>query len=107
MSELVEFLARGKHPVELPRYQAAAELKECLERAYVLVKFTDTRGGTELGVRLDASRCDVTRADFAAGTGTAKFVGHLNLDFTDIECVVDIDLATLKGNGGVTVVAAA
>ena len=107
MSELVEFLAQGKHPIELSRYQGAKELKECIERSYVLVKFTDTRGGTELGVRLDMSRCDLSKADFDSASGSVRLVGHLNLDFVDIECTADIEVTSLIGTGQVVTVSTA
>lgn len=104
MNELVEFLSSGDHPVVLERYQNAAELKDRIERGYVLVKFTDTRGGTELGVRLDPSRCELERANFESGTGHVGLVGTLTLDFVDVEVGVDIDIATLSGSGGIRIV---
>ena len=64
MSELIDFLSRGVHPLAAARYSSAGELKERIDRGYVLVRFTDTRGGTELGIRLDPSRCDLADADF-------------------------------------------
>mgnify|MGYP002622653992 CR=1 FL=1 len=103
MSELVEFLSSGDHPVVLERYKDAAELKGRIERGYVLVKFTDTRGGTELGLRLDPSRCALEGGDFEAGTGRVGLVGALTLDFVDVEVSVDIDIATLAGSGGINI----
>jgi hypothetical protein len=65
----------------------------------VLVKFTDTRGGTEVGVKLDPQATDTTGADFANAAGTAKLAGTLTLDYVDVRCVADIDLQTLGGKG--------
>jgi hypothetical protein len=107
MSELVEFLCHGSHPVELSRYKTADEVRECIDRGYILVRFTDTRGTTELGVRLDGAQCELDKADFASGAGQVRLGGHLNLDFVDIECVVDIELASLTGTGRVVVLAPA
>jgi hypothetical protein len=39
------------------------------EMGYVLVKFTETRGGTELGFPLDRDATDLSKADFNNGTG--------------------------------------
>jgi len=101
MSELVRKLSEGSHPVEvsLRPEKSAAILKECVDRKYVHIKFTNTRGGTELGVRLDPAGTDLSQADFANGTGRAKFVGNLTLDYVKVRCVADIDLATFSGDG--------
>jgi hypothetical protein len=69
------------------------------EMGYVLVKFTETRGGTELGFPLDRDATDLSAADFDKGQGTAHVEGHLTLNDDPVRCVADIDLATLKGTG--------
>ena len=107
MSELIEFLKQGSHPVMLARYDDPLELRRRVERGYVLVKFTDTRGGTELGVRLNPSRCDLSGADFEQGTGKVALAGSLTLDFVDIEVAVEIDLQSMAGTGRVEVAAEA
>ncbi|MBN8739349.1 MAG: hypothetical protein BGP24_06800 [Lysobacterales bacterium 69-70] len=107
MVDVVEFLSSGDHPVELSRYASAGELQSRIERGYVLVKFTDTRGGTELGVRLDKSRCAIDGADFDKAAGRVRLLGTLTLDFVDVECEVDIDVASLAGQGRIRVLDAA
>lgn len=107
MSELIEFLTQGRHPIALNRYKDPLELRRRVERGYVLVKFTDTRGGTELGVKLDPARCDLHAADFEQGTGRVALAGSLTLDFVDIEVAVDIELGSMTGTGTVAVVAEA
>lgn len=101
MSELVQKLSVGDHRVvvSLRPTPSAAAFKECLDREYVLVKFTDTRGGTELGVRLDPAATDASGADFANATGSVTLVGTLKLDFVNVRCLATIDLATLAGTG--------
>ena len=101
MSELVQQLSRGEHPVivSLRPTASAQALKECVDRGFVLVKFTGTRGGTELGVKLDLQASDVSGADFATAAGAVKLVGSLTLDYVDVQCVADIDLQTLAGTG--------
>ena len=76
-----------------------AGFKAAIDRGYVHIKFTGTRGGTELGVRLDKQHTDLSRADFAAGTGVAKVGGELTLNYENVRCLAEIDLATLKGEG--------
>ena len=69
------------------------------ELGSVFVKFTETRGGTDLGVRLDRAATDPAGADFAAGRGTVHVEGTLILNDDPVRCVADIDLATLRGTG--------
>jgi hypothetical protein len=101
MSELVDKLAKGSHPVEvsLRPEKTAVALKECVDRGYVHIKFTGTRGGTELGVRLDMSASDLSKADFTTGEGKARFAGDLTLDYVRVRCVADIDLKSFSGEG--------
>ena len=67
--DLVKFLSEGKHPVEagLRPEKSVKLLKEAIDRGYVHVKFTDTRGGTELGFRLADDGSDLSQADFEGG----------------------------------------
>ena len=69
------------------------------EMGYVLVKFTETRGGTELGFPLDRDKSDISKADFDSGTGTVHVEGNLILNDDPVRFIADIDLATLKGTG--------
>ncbi|RMF28684.1 MAG: MbtH domain protein [Chloroflexi bacterium] len=101
MSELVKYLSEGDHPVEasLRPERTVQALKERIDRGYVFVKFTDTKGGTELGVRLDPEATDLSKADFDNGTGTVHLVGNLTLDYVKVRCIADINLETLSGKG--------
>lgn len=98
---LVKYLSEGKHPIEagLRPQRTVRIFKEAVERGYVHVKFTDTRGGTELGIRLDKRASDFTNADFEAGTGEVHVEGDLSLNFIKIRCIADIDISTLAGTG--------
>lgn len=78
---------------------SAAGFKDALDRGFVHVKFTGTRGGTELGVRLDPKHTDLSAADFSAGTGFVKVGGELTLNYENVRCHAEIALATLKGEG--------
>ncbi|WP_328497870.1 hypothetical protein OHS59_38070 [Streptomyces sp. NBC_00414] len=70
----------------------------------VFVKFTETRGGTDLGIRLDREASDFAGADFDEGIGTVHVEGTLVLNDDPVRCVADIDLATLRGTGRLVVV---
>jgi hypothetical protein len=101
MDSLTEKLATGDHPVEISiRPEATLErFKACIDRGYVHVKFTDTRGGTELGVELDKEASNVSSGNFEQGTGTVRLVGGLTLNYDKVRCIADIDLGTLTGQG--------
>jgi hypothetical protein len=100
MNELTERLT-----VEQPIVVGGADptVQELSERTgemgYVLVKFTQTRGGTELGFPLDRATTDLSNANFDGGTGTVHVEGNLILNDDPVRCIADIDLATLKGTG--------
>src|ERR1044071_2674114 len=98
---LVDKLCEGEHAVEASlRPESTVKLfKGALDRGYVHIKFTDTRGGTELGVKLDREACDFRQADFESGRGMGHIEGRLILDYVSVRCIADIDLATLGGKG--------
>ncbi|HWD80373.1 MAG TPA: hypothetical protein VG497_15860 [Kribbella sp.] len=100
MDRLVERLAvEGQDVVVGGPSPTVAELHRRLtELRYVFLKFPDTRGGTDLGVRV-ADTTDLGAADFGTGTGTVHIEGTLTLNFVPVRCIADIDLATLTGNG--------
>jgi hypothetical protein len=107
MDELVERLSQGEHPVELTvRPQRTIQaLKDQIDRGYVHIKFTGTRGGTELGVCLDEDACDFSAVTFADGTGRARFAGDLTLNYVPVRCTADIDVSTFEGTGRLTPIA--
>jgi len=98
---LVERLCEGDHPVEagLRPERTVKLFKDAIDRDYVHVKFTKTRGGTELGFSLDRDACDFGKADFENGAGMVHVEGGLTLDYVKVRCVADIDLRTLEGTG--------
>lgn len=98
---LIQFLSSGMHPVEIGlRPEKNLRLfKAAIDRGYVHVKFMDTRGGTELGVRLDTATCDFEGADFENGTGKVRLTGDLTLNFQPVLCEAVVDLETLAGEG--------
>jgi uncharacterized protein YbdZ (MbtH family) len=98
---LVDRLCEGDHPVEayLRPKRTSRLFKEAIDHGFVHIKFTQTEGGAELGVRLDRDACDFSKADFEGGSGTVHVEGGLTLDYVKVRCVADIDLKTLEGVG--------
>jgi len=98
---LVDKLCEGDHPVEagLRPEKTVKLFKEAIDRDYVHIKFTKTKGGTELGVRLDRESCDFSMSDFENGRGMVHIEGGLTLDYVKVKCIAEIDLATLEGIG--------
>ncbi len=99
MTDLVTRLAAGRHRIVYSRARSASDLKSAIDRGYVLLKFTQTRGGTELGIPLDASRCDVLGADFERSRGKVHLEGELRLDDVPVRMIADVDLSSLDGEG--------
>ncbi|MBY0494105.1 MAG: MbtH domain protein [Cyanobacteria bacterium] len=99
MSDLVQRLAQGRHPahISIRPERTVAAFRDCLGRGFVHVRFTNTRGGTELGFSIDQSRSELTTADLDGGTGRVRLVGELSLDYVPVRCVADIDLPSLEG----------
>jgi hypothetical protein len=100
MNELTERLTASQAIIMGGADPTVEELHNRLgELGYVLVAFTQTRGGTELGFPLDRDATDLSAADFDNATGTVHVEGSLVLNDDPVRCIADIDLATLKGTG--------
>ncbi|MBG1258975.1 MbtH domain protein [Nostoc commune] len=101
MNELVQRLSSGEHSVEasLRPEKTATALKESIDRGYVHIKFTNTSGGTDLGIRLDPEASNLQEADFEHQTGRVHLVGNLTLNYVKVRCIADIELASLEGKG--------
>ncbi len=100
MNELVQRLSHDQPVVLRLRPEPTVEaFKAALDRGYVHLLFTETRGGTELGVSIDPAHLDLANADWERRTGTAKLAGELVLDYVRVRCLAAIDLATLAGTG--------
>lgn len=100
MNELTERLTTDQPIIMGGSEPTVEELRERTgEMGYMLVKFTETRGGTELGFPLDREATDLSGANFDEGTGTVHVEGHLTLNDDPVRCIANIDLKTLKGTG--------
>jgi hypothetical protein len=100
MNDLTERLSVDQPIIPGGSYPAVEELRERTgEMGYVLIKFTETRGVTELGFPVDREATDLSGADFDEGTGIVHVEGDLVVNGDPVRCIADIDLETLKGTG--------
>jgi uncharacterized protein YbdZ (MbtH family) len=98
---VVERLSHGDHPVEIIGLgeEPLRRLRERIELGHVMVRFPETRGGTELGIRFDPASLKLAGGELEAGTGQLAFRGELTLDGTRVRVHADIDVARLSGRG--------
>jgi len=105
INELVKRLSEGKHEVVIGhRDEPYEEIKERIEDGYIHIKFTQTRGGTELGINVDLKSTNVKDLDFTKGEGLLHIEGITNLNYNAVRLIADIDLASRKGEGYLEVV---
>ena len=100
INELVQRLGKGKHEVVIGhKDELYEEIKQRIEDGYIHIKFTQTKGGTELGINIDLNSTNVKELDFDKKEGLLHIEGTTNLNYNSVRCIVDIDLATRKGEG--------
>lgn len=100
MDDLVERLSK-KQPIDFEsRTETLDEIKERLtEMKFVFITFTETKGGTELGINVDPSLTKIENADFNKGEGVISVVGTCTLNYQKVRCIAEVDLSTKKGTG--------
>ena len=100
MTTLINRLSSGENPVMLePRIEDNLLIKKRIEDGFIFIKFIETKGGTELGVNLDHTKCSFETADFLAASGTITLIGTCSLDGVRVRCYAKVDLKTKKGIG--------
>lgn len=100
MDSLVEKLSKGKHHIIFDqRTKDIKEVKERLENGFVFVTFTQTAGGTELGINVDNKLTDIKNADFIKGKGSLHLEGTCTLNYHKVQCIADVNLETREGRG--------
>ncbi len=101
MNELVQHLAQGEHPITVggPKPSREDFHKRIEDIGYIFIKFTATQGGTDLGVQVEKTATDLTRANFADGIGIAHVEGTLTLNYVKVRCIAEVELSTLNGTG--------
>ena len=81
------------------REEPNSEIEERLaDMKYIHVMFSNTKGGTELGINLDTESCDLTKVDFDKGKAKVHIEGTTNLNYCDVRCIADVDLENRKGS---------
>ena len=105
VNELVKRLSEGQHEVIIGyRDESYEEIKQRIENRHIHIKFTQTKGGTELGISVDLSNTNLKELDFDRKEGFLHIEGTTNLNYNAVRCIADIDLATRKGEGCLQVV---
>ena len=105
INELVQRLSEGKHEVVIGhREEPYEEIKQRIEDGYIHIKFTQTKGGTELGINVDLNNTNVKELDFNKKKGSLHIEGTTNLNYNLVRCIADIDLATRQGEGYLQVI---
>jgi len=100
INELVKRLSEGKYEVIIGhRDEPYEEIKQRIEDGYIHIKFTQTRGGTELGINVDLNDTNLKDLDFTKGEGLLHIEGTTNLNYNAVRLIADIDLASRKGEG--------
>lgn len=98
MNDLVKRLSEKEHPIQANRPDTTGEaLKERIDLNYVHILFEET--GTEIGIKLDRSKCDLSKADFVGSNGDIRLEGALTLNYEKVRCIAEFSLKTMKGKG--------
>lgn len=98
MDTLVGKLIKDKHPVEFEKQtENLVELRHRIENGFVFIKFTQTQGGTEVGINLDAKHSKLE--SLQEGKGIITVVGTCELNFHKVRCYAEIDLKSRSGLG--------
>lgn len=105
MSDLVKRLCEGEHKVVVMLHpdRTLETFKRCVDRGYVRVKFTETKGGTELGFRLDPSAADLNKTNLDE-EAVVTVSGTLKLDYVPVRCIAKVELKTMTGLGRLEVI---
>jgi uncharacterized protein YbdZ (MbtH family) len=103
LPDLVTRLSTGIHRVSATRYKSTDDFRQTVTQGFVLVKFTGTRGGTELGFKIDKEKSTL---DFEDPSKKVRLVGRLTLNGVPVECTAEIDPETREGTGALTSLAA-
>jgi hypothetical protein len=100
MSDLIEKLSQTQD-IELAIRPVvnADSLRSALERGFVPVRFPRTKGGTELGIKLDPAGSVWSREDLSKGAGQMQLAGEVTLNYKKARFSGIIDISTLRGSG--------
>jgi uncharacterized protein YbdZ (MbtH family) len=98
---LLQSLTSGDHPVRVgldPEASFEAFL-EAVGRGYVVVEFTDTRGGTRLGFPIDRKTSAIGDSSTKTLSDHLHLEGTLRLNGTAVRCIINLESGSLIGTG--------
>ncbi|MEA5522336.1 hypothetical protein [Limnoraphis robusta] len=100
MDDLVKRLL-NKQPINFEsRSHSMQEIKQRLiDMKFVFITFTQTNGGTELGINVDSDLTDISNADFDKQEGIIRVSGTCKLNYQKVRCIAEINLSTKQGTG--------
>lgn len=103
MDTLVAFLISKQQPVRvvLKPEETLEEFVACMERKFVNLLFTDTKGGTEIGITITETSLKADEIHNSAEIFTLQ--GECSLNFEKIKVKVDLALKDFTGSAEVTV----
>lgn len=100
INELVKKLSENKHEVTIGhRNESDEEIKKRIEDGYIHIKFTQTNGGTELGINIDSNNTNVKELDFNKKGMILHIEGTTRLNYNTVRCIAEINLTSRKGEG--------
>jgi hypothetical protein len=104
INELVKRLSTNRHEVILgSRDESDEEIKQRIRDGYIHIKFTQTKGGTELGVEIDLKYTNIKELDMDIKS-LFHIEGITNINYNSVRCIADIDFETRKGEGYLQVI---
>jgi uncharacterized protein YbdZ (MbtH family) len=94
-------LSRELQPVELVlRPECTTDrLVSQIKTGCLHIRFTGTRGGTDLAVEIEPAAVELMVAQVTGGENTLRISGELTLDYVPVRCIADIDTTTFAGTG--------
>lgn len=106
MDKLVKLLLDGEHPVLLePRIKDYDKIKERLQKTkFVIIKFIDTVGETELGINVDENLSSLNDTDFRNRKNTVCIVGTCELNYQRIRITATVNLSNKKGRAKLKII---
>lgn len=100
MNDLVKRLSEKQtHVAFEKRTKTLQEIQKRIQDGFVFVTFTQTRGGTELGINIEKELSDFSNANFDQGTGKIKLSGTCELNYNKVRCIANVDLSNMEGEG--------
>jgi len=97
MDKLLHFLSQGDHPVKviLKPKETLDEFISCMERGFLNVLFSDTQGGTEVGIVISQSSLEY--GDIDQSTQNISIQGECGLNFNKIKISMELSLTDYTG----------